>query len=237
MTPVLTWPALVSTALRLGFGGLECHIGWGETGLVEYMLHELLHAHSLGLPLKPGLMAATAARLTTHRDHGRANEALTLAAEGLMLARTGLAAVIELEELDLAAGRQDVEPEHVWSLRRWSRTKGLARQVEEWLRGQAATRGAHPLVIHAMLKTREAAGWAPCCVAELLARDVADFTFINGDATPECAACLQLSAKERADERLLRSDTLFERNTWRHGSALEIYKAVDVLVDIEDRSS
>lgn len=226
--PRLTWPALVTIALRLGWGDHESHIAWGEVGLVEYMVHELLHAQSLGLPLRKGvaLSGDIDKRLRARRDRGVANEALVLAAEGLLLRRLGIHHdLIEDGDLDLAGGSQGCDAEHIWSLRHWSRTKGLARQVERWLRDEAARRGAHAAVVRAMIITAGASGCRDCCIAALLTEDVSSIWLDTCQTSCWCAGCLQRNPEARAHERNARRDPDFDHHELRCGRARDVYEA------------
>lgn len=231
MIPRLTWPALVSLAFRLGWGDHENSIGWGEVGLVEHAVHELLHAQSLGLVLHKGsgLAGEINARLTARRDRGVANETMVLAAEGLLLRRLGIHDdLIEDGELDLAGGSQGCEAEHIWSLRTWTRTRGLVRQVEEWLRTEAAVHGAHADVVRCMIVAAGAAGCRDCCIAALLTEDVSTIRLDTCHALCWCTDCLDRSPEARALERRLRCDESFEKSYGRVGRAIDVYAAAGV---------
>lgn len=65
-------------------GSTETFVFDGDLGTLEYFVHELGHALSLGIEIKNRFDREIEPRLNLHDDNGHSNEALVLAAESYL---------------------------------------------------------------------------------------------------------------------------------------------------------
>lgn len=104
----------------------------GDVGKVEHMAHEISHGLSLDIPIVRGFEREIERRLEQLDDKGIQEEALVLAAEGILFRWLGHA--IEQDELESAAQIQGVPLIELHEKQKSFAAKELAHRVLAWLR-------------------------------------------------------------------------------------------------------